>query len=111
MALQIGKYLAAEENQWYDVHCFNPPFLTVIYLIQESFLVGKFKDVLRNSPLGSLVEAASHVKDFTKMAAVMVFGDVQQLMLEMNHFASLLDWIPVLYVNPHDHICSRFLNH
>lgn len=107
IALFLGKELAKENR--YHVHCFNPPLLSVLTIIQKCLRVHSFKDKLRRvDMLKPLLKAASRAKDYTKAALVLALGDRNRLFEETVHFVKILDWKPVLYVNKGDLICKEY---
>ena len=107
IALFIGKELAKEKR--YHVHCFNPPLLSVVMIIQKFFRVHRIKDKLRKSEvLRPFLKAASYAKEHSKIALMMLLGDPSKLVEEFNHFAGIVDWKPVLYVNQGDFICKEY---
>lgn len=114
LALLIGKTLAAEENQRYHVHCFNPPFWTIVLLITEGIRLDKVRDkakeVLGEYSLERLIKAAPHMMNLMKLTlAAIYYGE--QLVEEIKHFKDLIDWVPVLYINKHDSICCKLPKH
>jgi hypothetical protein len=107
IALFIGKELAKEKR--YHVHCFNPPLLSVVMFIQKFFPVHIIKEKLwGNEVLTPLLRAAHYAKDTSKIALMMVLGDRDKLREEFNHFAGIVDWQPVFYVNQDDLICREY---
>ena len=107
IALFIGKELAMENR--HHVHCFNPPLLSVVMIIQKFFRVHRIKEKLwENEVLRPLLKAAHYAKENSKIALMMVLGDRDKLKEEFNHFARIVDWKPVLYVNDGDPICKAY---
>ena len=107
IALFIGKELAKEKR--YHVHCFNPPLLSVVMIVQKFFRVHRIKEKLRgNEVLKPWLRAVHYAKENSKIALMMLLGDPAKLKEEFNHFAGMVDWKPVLYVNQDDPICKEY---
>lgn len=108
-ALLVGKEIAKDQTLRVDVHCFNPPLLSVLMIIKKFFGVDTAKDMLRGCPiLKPIFQVLSVSKDLGKMALLFMLANHEALSHERYHFLSLVEWMPTLYVNDGDLISKEY---
>ncbi|XP_071693662.1 GDSL esterase/lipase At4g10955-like [Rutidosis leptorrhynchoides] len=95
MAMLAGKNMA-KNRVFLESHLFNPPFVSAPI---ETIKNKKVKHGLRIA--GSFVTAGLAV-------AVKMKNNHHQ---RNNEFLELAEWVPCLYVNPRDHICSEYIGY
>ncbi|KAG0580073.1 hypothetical protein KC19_4G144900 [Ceratodon purpureus] len=112
MALLIARNLATGNKGRYSVHCFNPPFLTMLMLIEKCLFIEKTRDFLNKIRLVTpLLKGDELAVDVAKKILTHIVADPNILMEERRNFASLVDWVPELYVNKYDRICKEYLRY
>lgn len=102
MALLAGKNMA-KKGVFIETFLFNPPYFSApIERIQDK----KVKHGIRFA--GSLVTAGLA---FTMKTNEKINGNEQNSNKSEDPFAALSAWLPRLYVNPADHICSEYMGY
>ncbi|KAL6320333.1 hypothetical protein AAG906_007030 [Vitis piasezkii] len=96
IAMLVGKSMAQEEGKYLKTFLFNPPFLSP----SLSRII--------NSP--RLENAICSAKNFLKAGISFVGGD-HLWQTRHDQFNKLSHWIPNLFVNKDDPICSRYIDH
>lgn len=102
MALLAGKNMA-KKGIFLETFLFNPPYFSApIEKIQDK----KVKHGIRFA--GSLITAGLA---FTMKANQRINGHQQKGDQSEDPFSALSAWLPRLYVNPADHICSEYIGY
>lgn len=99
MAMLTGKRLA-KNDMFVESFLFNPPFISApIERIKDKNL----KHGIRIA--GSLITAGLTIAMKSKQQQKDVSSD------ELDPFAALSSWVPSLFVNPSDHLCSEYIGY
>jgi len=93
MAMLAGRRIA-EEGQFLEAHLFNPPFFSAPVDRIRSKKVKRGLHVTRNLVAAGLAVALK---------------DKHSRIESHNAFFALREWVPCLYVNPRDDICSAYV--
>lgn len=99
MAMLAGKHLA-KTGVFLDAFLFNPPFFSAPI---ESITDKKVKHGIR--------VATSVITAGLAFASTLKKATTQKNNQSGDSFAALSKWVPYLYVNPGDHICSEYIGY
>lgn len=96
MAMLAGKTMA-KMGILLESFLFNPPFVSAPI------------DRIKNKKIKHGIRIASSL--ITAGLSVAVKGNLKKNLTKDNSFVVLSDWVPCLFVNPADHICSEYIGY
>ncbi|XP_059667231.1 GDSL esterase/lipase At4g10955-like isoform X2 [Cornus florida] len=98
MALLVGKNMFKNMGYAIETYLFNSPSISS-FPIEQRLENDKAKNALRSA------------KGFLKTGVTFTLKGHQQRREDRKNFVALSEWVPNLFVNPYDPICSGYIGH
>ncbi|GLJ35280.1 hypothetical protein SUGI_0709910 [Cryptomeria japonica] len=95
VAMSAGRKLAEEERVFLQAHLFNPPFISPVERIGD-------ENLKRGFHLASSLVTAG---------LAMALQNSRARNESYKSFCNLQSWVPCLYINPRDEVCSGYLGY